>query len=248
MQFLDFERWFTFTSEMTLCLTLSIAVILCIVLIVTANAYVTVLVGLCVGICDLFLFGLIHYWDLTLNPILLMHIIVSIGVSVDYSAHIAYAYLVESVPDSANCDTDQKARLYKAKTALRKMGSSVFHGGFSTFAAIFVLAPGKTYIFLVFFRAWFGIILFGMANGFLLLPVILSFVGPVSSVTDSASSGSSCCEDSESSKVITTSAGTTRSSRSSDECLNAKPKAIKCKSNQIVEGKEVEDADPAGDQ
>ena len=126
--------------------------------------------------------------------------------------------------------------------APRKMGSSVFHGGFSTFAAIFVLAPGKTYIFLVFFRAWFGIILFGMANGFLLLPVILSFVGPVTPVTDSASSGSSCCSDSETSKVTWTSAGTTRSS---DECLSAKPKAIQYKSNQIVDGKVVEDADPA---
>ena len=58
------------------------------------------------------------------------------------------------------------------------MGSSVFHGGFSTFLAISVLAPAKTYIFLVFYRLWFGIILFGMANGFLFLPVLLSFFGP----------------------------------------------------------------------
>ena len=31
---------------------------------------------------------------------------------------------------------------------------------------------------------WFGIILFGMANGFLLLPVILSFVGTIQTVAD----------------------------------------------------------------
>ena len=59
------------------------------------------------------------------------------------------------------------------------MGSSVFHGGFSTFVALSVLAPANTYLFMVFYRMWFGIILFGMANGFLLLPVILSFVGSV---------------------------------------------------------------------
>ena len=62
--------------------------------------------------------------------------------------------------------------------ALRQMGSSVFHGGFSTFIAIIVLAPSKTYIFLVFFRLWFGIIVFGLANGFILVPVILSIIGP----------------------------------------------------------------------
>jgi len=64
------------------------------------------------------------------------------------------------------------------------MGSSVFHGGFSTFLAILVLAPGKTYVFVVFFRIWVGIIVFGMANGFFLLPVILSFIGPIHTAVD----------------------------------------------------------------
>ena len=58
------------------------------------------------------------------------------------------------------------------------MGSSVFHGGFSTFLAISVLSPSRTYLFMVFYRLWFGIILFGMSNGFLFLPVVLSLVGP----------------------------------------------------------------------
>merc|ERR1712176_803879 len=144
-----------------------------------------ILVALCVGITDVFLFALIYFWNLELNPIVLMHVIVSIGISVDYSAHIAYAYLVEPVP-STGYETKDKIRGYKAKMALRKMGSSVFHGGFSTFVAIFVLAPGTTYIFLAFFRLWFGIILFGMMNGFLFLPVVLSFIGPTASVVDPA--------------------------------------------------------------
>lgn len=58
------------------------------------------------------------------------------------------------------------------------MGSSVLHGGFSTFLAIIVLSAARSYIFVVFFKLWFGIIVFGMANGFILLPIILSFVGP----------------------------------------------------------------------
>ena len=57
------------------------------------------------------------------------------------------------------------------------MGSSVFHGGFSTFLAIVVMGPSQTYVFVVFFRLWFGIIFFGMANGFIFLPVILTFIG-----------------------------------------------------------------------
>ena len=68
--------------------------------------------------------------------------------------------------------------------ALSTMGSSVFHGGFSTFIAISVLARTKTYIFVIFYRMWTGIIIFGMSNGFLLLPVILSFIGPTETIID----------------------------------------------------------------
>jgi len=63
--------------------------------------------------------------------------------------------------------------------ALASMGSSVFHGAASTFLAILPLAAAKSYIFTVFFRMWFGIIIFGVANGFILLPVLLSFIGPL---------------------------------------------------------------------
>ena len=59
------------------------------------------------------------------------------------------------------------------------MGSSVFHGSFSTFLAIIVLSPSKSYIFTSFFRMWFGIIVFGVSNGFILLPVLLSLCGPL---------------------------------------------------------------------
>ena len=58
------------------------------------------------------------------------------------------------------------------------MGSSVFHGGFSTFLAICVLSFAKSYIFKIFMKLWVGIIGIGMANGFLLLPVMLSVCGP----------------------------------------------------------------------
>lgn len=59
------------------------------------------------------------------------------------------------------------------------MGSSVFHGAFSTFLAILPLSLSASYIFVVFFKMWFGIIIFGVANGFILLPVLLSFIGPL---------------------------------------------------------------------
>ena len=154
------------------------------VLIITSDVTSTVLVALCVILTDLFLSGLIHFWGLTLNPIVMLQIILGIGCSVDFSAHIAYAYLVEDVSHIVSDKASKgEIRRKKAELALSKMGSSVFHGGFSTFVALSVLAPADTYIFVVFYKMWFGIILFGMVNGFLLLPVILSFIGTTETVT-----------------------------------------------------------------
>ena len=152
--------------------------------IVTADATVTLMVTICVVSTNVSLFGLIHFWGLTINPLVVLNIIVAIGISVDYSAHIAYCFLTTPVPEDGKYNTDRKIRFYKARAALATMGSSVFHGGFSTFLAILVLGAGQTYVFIVFFRIWIGIIVFGMANGFLLLPVMLTLRGPTKTASN----------------------------------------------------------------
>ena len=165
-----------FLEETLLSCGLSIVAVFAIVLFVTGSIPVTFLVVLAVLLVDLFLMGLIHFWDLTFNTVVVVNIVIAIGLAVDYSAHISHTYLLIVPPKGM---TDSEKRNYKASKALSSMGSSVFHGGFSTFLAIMSLAPAKSYVFVVFFRLWFGIIVFGMSNGFFLLPVILSMVGPL---------------------------------------------------------------------
>ena len=45
--------------------------------------------------------------------------------------------------------------------------------------AIMMLSQSKIYAFIVFFKTWVCILVFGLLNGMVLLPVILSIVGPV---------------------------------------------------------------------
>ena len=42
---------------------------------------------------DLFLFGILAYWHITLNHITILNIVMAIGLAVDYSAHIGHAYV-----------------------------------------------------------------------------------------------------------------------------------------------------------
>jgi predicted RND superfamily exporter protein len=149
-----------FLEETLLSCGLSIVAVFAIVLFVTGSIPVTFLVVLAVLLVDLFLMGLIHFWDLTFNTVVVVNIVIAIGLAVDYSAHISHTYLLIVPPKGM---TDSEKRTYKASKALSSMGSSVFHGGFSTFLAIMSLAPAKSYVFVVFFRLWFGIIVFGMS-------------------------------------------------------------------------------------
>ena len=73
--------------------TSTLAVIV-VVLIITSDVTATILVTCCVLLTDIFLLGFIFYWGLTLNAIVLLQIVLAIGTSVDYSVHIAFAYLI----------------------------------------------------------------------------------------------------------------------------------------------------------
>ena len=115
-KFYDFELYFVFEQETLSTLTLSLVAIIFVVLVITSDFIVTFLITCCVVLTDLFLVGLMYYWGLTINPIVLLNVILAIGTSVDYSAHIGYAYLVEGIPEKKKhtYNTPMKIRQYKA--------------------------------------------------------------------------------------------------------------------------------------
>lgn len=158
---------------------MSVAAVLLVLLFITGNVQVTLMVTFAIILVDAYLYALLYYWNLTFNTIVLINIVVAIGLSVDYSAHIAHTYLLTKAPNNAYFrGNPSRKRLFKAKIAISQMGSSVFHGGFSTLLAILALGPSSSYVFVVFFKLWVGIIIFGMCSGFFLLPIMFTFIGP----------------------------------------------------------------------
>ena len=73
--------------------------------------------------------------------------------------------------------TSKQKRKDKAITAVSKMGSSVVHGGVSTFLGMAPLGLTKSYYTQLFFKLWTSFILFGMMNALLLLPIALATCG-----------------------------------------------------------------------
>ena len=114
--YLDFEQYFLFKNESIVSCALSIVAVLIIILFITASLTATLLVAFCVLLVDLYLIGLVYFWGLHFSPFVMINIVIAIGLSVDYSAHIAHAYLLVIPP--AHLKSKEDIRMFKTKKAL----------------------------------------------------------------------------------------------------------------------------------
>jgi len=131
------------------------------------NFRAAVIIIFCVVVTLVNVGGFMHWWGLTIDTVSCTMLVIAIGLCVDYSAHIAHRYLIET----GNKDE-------KVVKTLEHIGPAVFNGGFSTFLAFVLLAGSKSHVFMSFFKVFFLVVVFGLYHGLVFLPVLLSIVGP----------------------------------------------------------------------
>ncbi|VDN07511.1 unnamed protein product [Thelazia callipaeda] len=118
-------------------------------------------VAFAIASIDLGVIGFMTLWN---DAISMITIIMSIGFSVDYSAHITYGYVVsnESSPER------------RIRAALGALGWPVSQGAMSTILAVVVLADIPAYMIITFFKTVLLSIVLGLLHGLVFLPVMLS--------------------------------------------------------------------------
>ena len=114
------------------------------------------------------MFGFMHFWGLALSAITTVQIILSVGFCVDFTVHISHAFMTAT----------GKNRNERVMSALEKVGVPILNGAFSSILGILMLAFASSYIFKSFFKTMLLVIVLGLAHSLLLLPVVLSFIGP----------------------------------------------------------------------
>ena len=136
--------------------------------------------------------GFLHLlWPSTkVNIVSSIDLIMTVGVGVDYAAHVALAHL--TAPPSAEDP---------ASFALTSIGPAVLNGGATTFLAVSAVSFSKTEAFQIFFRVricisnllklflykkigynyaqiFFLMVLFGLFHGLVFLPILLRLLNP----------------------------------------------------------------------
>lgn len=118
------------------------------------------------------LLGVIHLSGLYINSVTYIGVLMSIGLIVDYTMHIILRFI----------ESPEKTREAKTKETLCTMGASILLGGVSTLLGVLPLYFSTSDIFHTIFVIFIGLVTLGIGHGLILLPVVLSLIGPLSHI------------------------------------------------------------------
>merc|ERR1719412_2296016 len=144
-----------------------------ITLLLLADVAICVMVLICVVLTLVDIVGMLHFWHITIDTLSCVNIVLAVGLSVDYSAHVAHSFIVA-----------KGSSIERAQTSLTTIGPAIINGGITTLLAVLLLYFSESHAFLTFFKVFFLTVTFGLFHGIVLLPVVLSWVGSTSPADD----------------------------------------------------------------
>lgn len=146
--------------------------------------------------------GLMYFWGLTVDTVTATVLIICIGLSVDFAAHYVHSFMqTKPLVDNRISNRDRNVenekeenrkskhleilryihneeKSYRMRKSLVAIAPAILHGGLSTILAVILLAFSEVYVFVSFFKIFVLVVVFGLYNGLVLLPILLANFGP----------------------------------------------------------------------
>lgn len=158
----------------------ALAVIFVIAAIFLGSLTAAGLVTLTVAMIVIDVAGIMAIWDINLNALSLVNLVICVGIGVEFCSHLARSYMVPTSQFVSHVVVSGQDREQRVWNALISVGGSVFSGiTMCKLVGIIVLAFTRSKIFEVYyFRMWLALIFIAAAHGLIFLPVVFSILGP----------------------------------------------------------------------
>jgi len=165
--FIYFDQFLVVLPTTIQCVAIAAGVMMVVSLIFIPNPVCSLWVAFSIVSIEVGVLGFMTFWGINLDSISMINLIMCIGFSVDFTAHISYHYLdSEGGPDD------------RVRNSLYGLGLPILQGAVSTVLGVVGLMIAPSYIFVTFFKMVFLVITLGFLHGLFLLPVLLSIFGP----------------------------------------------------------------------
>jgi len=182
--FLYWEEVGIIDEELIKNLAICGAVILVVIFALVPNPRIAIWVVLCVVLSIVNTLGYMYFWEVTISGVSTIYVLICVGLAVDYAAHIAHMFK-ESTGTARE----------RAINAVDRIGVCTFNAVLSTLLAVVVVGLSESYVFRIFFKVLFLVVVIAGAHGLWLLPAILSLVGGSKQSLESYSAGEAPAAD-----------------------------------------------------
>uniref|UniRef100_UPI0037E9C71B patched domain-containing protein 3-like n=1 Tax=Semicossyphus pulcher TaxID=241346 RepID=UPI0037E9C71B len=165
--FIYYDQYTVIRDSTIQTILVAVIVMLVVSLVLIPNPLCSVWVAFAICSVIVGVTGFMAQWGVNLDSISMINLVMCIGFSVDFSAHISYAFV-----SSLKSDVNEKA-----KDALARLGYPILQGALSTILGVVVLSMSGSYIFRAFFKIVLLVITFGLLHGLVFIPVFLTLFG-----------------------------------------------------------------------
>uniref|UniRef100_A0A8C1QUG0 Patched 2 n=1 Tax=Cyprinus carpio TaxID=7962 RepID=A0A8C1QUG0_CYPCA len=165
-QYIGLRHWFLLSISVVLACTFLVCAILLL------NPWTAGIIVFILAMMTVELFGIMGLIGIKLSAIPVVILIASVGIGVEFTVHIALGFLT-AIGD----------RNTRSAVAMEHMFAPVIDGAISTLLGVLMLAGSEFDFIMRYFFAVLAILtLLGILNGLVLLPVLLSLMGPPAEV------------------------------------------------------------------
>lgn len=174
-----FDQYANIVSLTATLLGSAVAIIFAVSTVLLGSVLTALVVTVTVVMTVINIIGAMAVFDVSLNAVSLVNLIICVGISVEFCAHIARAFMFPSGSVMERARNRFRGRDARAWTALVNVGGSVFSGITVTkLLGVCVLAFTKSKIFeIYYFRVWLALVVFAGTHALIFLPVALSLAG-----------------------------------------------------------------------